>query len=196
MNCIEEDCSESPMNFHLIATLSDTSSVLNLGDTLKMYIPIPNVIETNYGDFEVEAINSRKSWFDVGFVFFDSLVENGRYVASSPINDIYFLIDGKYKQREYRFDSYRKMAEVHFIPSKKGKYYIHSDQNRTPLIFKEKGADWYSSMFTLGLDIEVKNQHQDLYLSWILNLEERVSASHGLRDLNRVGLFTYAFEVK
>jgi len=196
MNCIEEDCSESPMNFHMKATISDTSSILNLGDTLKMYIPIPSTLETNYGDYEVEAINSRKSGFFVGFVFLDSVIENGRYVASFPIDDIYFLIDGRYKKREYKFDSYRKMAEVHFIPSKKGKYYIYSDWDRTPLIFKEKGGNWYSSMFSLGLDVDVKNQHQDLYLSWILDLEERVLAGHSLRDINKAGLFNYAFEVK
>ena len=92
------------------------------------------------------------------------------------------------------FDEHEKLAHIYIIPPKKGKYYIASSWQRTPFIFKEKGGKWYSSMFSIGLDVE--DQHQQLCLSRIPDLEQRVLMSHAFSDRKRAGLFWYSFEVK
>ena len=63
IDCTNPDCVGSPINFGLKATLSDTSSVFNLNDTLKMYIPVPDSIKSEYGDYSISNIDGdRRGW--------------------------------------------------------------------------------------------------------------------------------------
>jgi hypothetical protein len=194
-DCTDPNCAGSPISFQLWATISDTSSILSVNDTLKMYIPIPDSIKSDYGNYSVGSVNEKRSWFFMQMFIHDSIHADGTSDGEQLVSDVRCLVNGKYQTGSMTFDNKRRMAEIHFFFPRKGKYYIQSNWDGVKFIFKEKEkkGELQAGAY-IGLDAE--NHHHDLYLSWIPVYDHRLQLEQGFRQLKEAGLFWYAFEVK
>lgn len=192
-DCTDPDCVNSPISLILQATISDTSSVFSINDTLKMYISIPDTLNTNYENFIFESINQRKTWFFIDASIIDTTngIIGGKLL---PKENVKCVLDNRYKTGSMEFDTNRNMAEIHFTFPRKGKYYISSNIQGGRFVFKSKDNDWMLAMLNIGLN--VKKQRHDLYLSWLPTYDQRLQMAEELRRREEEGLFWYAFEVK
>jgi hypothetical protein len=186
-DCAEPDCGNSPILLNLVATLSDSSTVFRVGDTLRFNLKIPDTLVTNMGTYYLGYI--QHAVFSLGYS------SNDRWGDStSPTNLPLPVIVTKGSTKgspNYTFDG-NKELELFFVFPKKSRYIISvSPQPYRCIIVDKKGN---KILMMLAVDFN-NNGNGDLLLSW-LKPHNKNEAVEILRkaDENRLGYFY--FEVK
>jgi hypothetical protein len=116
-------------------------SIINIGDTFKIHIKIPEVLKTNYGDLDIKNIragsfffinyNGTKNYYDTDStrLTMDLIVKKGLGPQS---NQNYQQMGWDLLEREYL---------AYFIPTRKGKYILEIKQSRTEVVTKDN-KEW------------------------------------------------------
>lgn len=71
-DCTDPKCAYSPILVKLKANLSDTNTVLHVGDTLKMHLRIPDTLATNQGTFDLASV--QQAWFGLQYYRIDTII--------------------------------------------------------------------------------------------------------------------------
>jgi hypothetical protein len=152
LNCPQPRCQHSDVypDSPIIATLSgNMDSVINIGDTFKVSIKIPETLKTNYGNLEVKNIQAG-SFFYFNYTgvnsFFDLENSTTEYLNLKIIKGL-----GPGSQDNFQkmgWDLLEREYQAYFIPAKKGKYIFQIKNSRTEVKSKDE-KEWL-----VNLDIQ------------------------------------------
>ena len=190
-DCTSPKCADSPIFVKLKASLSDTNKVLHVGDTLKMSLRIPDTLATNQGTYYLSSV--QKAYISLDYYQVDTIISKSNFT----INREKFLIKkGQFapKSTVVEVEYATKMLELHFVLSKKGHYSIQISPQSGRLEITEKDGTQYLIMSNVGFN--VKDSHNDLYLSWIGDAAYRAEAKEALEIRSNSGFGWYFFNVE
>lgn len=190
-DCTDIRCIDSPIITKLKANLSDTSYLLRIGDTLKLFVEIPDTLTSNYGNISVSTV--QKATVSIRFYSVDSIVSKTIFAINS---ESYLLKIGKFASQSQivEFNNDMKKIEVNFPLKKKGKFYIQMGEQSQRLELTQIDGSKLLVMTHLGFNN--KNMHTELYLSWINDSVYRTEAQSYLNNLAADGIGFYAFNVE
>jgi hypothetical protein len=190
-DCTDPKCADSPILVKLNANLSDTNKVLRIGDTLKMSLLIPKTLATNQGTFDVASV--QKAFFSLDYHRLDTIISKSEGTIT---NEIFQIKKGRFapKTTVLELDNFTKELELHFILSKKGKYYIQVSPQSGRLEMTDKDGTKYLIMFNTGFN--VKDSHHDVFLESIGDLSYRAETQTNITSLVNSGFGWYVFIVE
>jgi hypothetical protein len=190
-DCTNPNCVTSSILVKLKANLSNENKVLHVGDTLKMSLHIPDTLATNEGTYYVRSV--QKATFALHYYHVDTIVSDTNFTIN---NEDFLIKKGKmaYQSTALELDNSLKELELDFVMSKKGHFYIQISPQSGRLEMTEKDGTKYLIMFNTGFN--VKDNHLDLYLSWIGNVSDRNKAQAKVTDSTNAGFGWYSFNVE
>lgn len=185
--CTAPRCMYSDVNIEInVEFINPNDSVFNIGDTIFMYMKIPDTMETNYGKI-VFGYLMQNSFFGLSCTYDDTLIGPGvgHFPESESLNKIPIVYGGdpskgqnwNYQVREY---------SCYWIPNSKGKYFIDFLGGRIEMT-DNKNVEWLINPILKNKDQPRINQ----YLSW-LSEEMRPEAYSIISQKNN----WYCFEVR
>jgi hypothetical protein len=186
VDCTDPKCGNSPISLNLVATLSDSSTVFRVGDTLRFNLKIPDTLVTNMGTYYLGYIQN--AVFSLHYVNKDRFGDSTISADFPPV----IVTKGSTKGRpNYMFDNNREL-ELLFVLPKKSQYYIGVSSQPQRCIIVDKKGNKTLIMFSVDFN---NNGNGDLYLSWLKPHQKDANAAWlTAEDNNRLGYFY--FEVK
>jgi hypothetical protein len=160
--CTEPRCIYSDVNAVIPGYLSgNLDSIINVGDTIRFYMKVPEILGTNYGNIERVKIR-QNSFFGIrrsggG----DTLIGGAfpRYIELPRIDVKYSLLSDKVSVTwDYNTGEY----ECLFIPNNKGKFIISAIGGRLEVDAKD-GKSWLINPI-ISIDAP---RYYGLYKSWL-----------------------------
>ena len=195
LDCTQPRCKHSDVypNSPIIATLSGKmDSLINIGDTFKVLIKIPETLKTNYGDLQIKNIQAG-SFFFLNYSgvtpFYDDV---NRADFKMDLN----IIKGTGPQANQNFqqmgwDLLNREYEAYFIPTRKGKYILEIKNSRTEVKTKDE-KEWLVNLdiqFQQGRPFRVE-QYRDFLM---VDSNKATVTYSSLKDIKD---YRYWFEVK
>jgi hypothetical protein len=167
-------------------------SIINIGDTFKIHIKIPEVLKTNYGDLDIKNIRAGSFFFiqyagastffddtNKTTLFMDLIVKKGLGPQS---NQNYQQMGWDLLEREYL---------AYFIPIRKGKYTLELIGGRTEVVTKDN-KEWLVNInlqFQKGRPFRVEQ-----YRNFLMIDSNKATVTYtSIKDLQD---YRYWFEVK
>jgi hypothetical protein len=195
LECPQPRCQRSDVfpNSPIIATLSgNMDSIINIGDTFKIHIKIPEVLKTNYGDLDIKNIRAG-SFFYINYSgwqnFIDDIDQLSLFLDMKVVKGIGPQVNQNYQQMGW--DLLSREYEAYFIPTKKGKYLFQLKDSRTEVATKDN-KEWLVNLnirFQDGLPFRVSQ-----YKDFIKTDSLRNQITPAIMERNRG--YWYWFEVK
>lgn len=159
--CTEPRCLYSDVNAVIPGYLSgNLDSIISIGDTIRFYMKIPEILGTNYGNIERAGIR-RNSFFGIRRSSGTDSLINGVFsnLIELPRHDIRFsVLSSGSVTWDYRTGEY----ECLFIPNQKGKYIIGVIGGRLEIDAKD-GKSWLINPI-IAIDAP---RHYALFKSWM-----------------------------
>lgn len=187
-DCTDPRCISSSISLKLKARLSDTASVFRVGDTLKMYLKIPDTLNTSEGAFYLKSIQKLELVIDY--------YANSAFGDSTKSPDLPPIIVSKgtnaQNNRIFRPSYDNKDLELLFVFPKKNKYAISISSQSARLEMTDKSGIKYLIMLNVGFD--VKDGHKNLYLSWLPYNKTQAEENFKYLDTNGFGYFCFRVE--
>ena len=186
-DCNDPKCLSSSISLKLKANLSDSARTFRAGETLKMYLKIPDTLITSEGPFYLGSVQN------AGLAIF--YASSNAFGDSTKVPDIPPIIVSKgvnmQGNRTFKLKDNREL-ELFFIFPKKSNYYISLSPQSQRLEITDRNGDKYLIMLDVGFN--VKDGHKDLYLSWLPY--NKSQAEEGFRDFDQRGLGYFCFKVE
>ena len=187
--CTEPRCQSSDVSTRLKATLSGaTGKYVKLGDTLQLYMKIPDTLKTNYGNIVVRSVEQARFGIEQGC--FDSLTTTGSINTSRCRNIPTYIKGGQSNYNIPNLNNPTRELLALYIPQVKAKYYMKIGVINRMEMTATDGRRW---LINFSVDVVVPDRHHDLYVSWTPE-SQKAEMRQILDDYEKNGLCWYAFQ--
>lgn len=187
-DCTDAKCTNSDVYTEIRGSLSgNLDSIINVGDTIRFYMKIPDTMQTNYGDIIFGRLLPG-SFFDIKVQSFDSIGSNPNFnfynfQTVQPIN----LKSGLRPDGISITWNHEREYECLIIPNHSGKYTL--DLFGGIITMATNDRTWLVNPSIVppnNLDL-----HHEMYVNWYKK-QDQESVRKALNNY----IFRYCFEVK
>ena len=190
-DCIDPSCTNSSITFKFKGNINDTNRVLHIGDTLKMYLKVPDTLLTSIGQYYLGSVQYADIAIDYNRI--DTIINKSTWKS---VSKKFLIKKGKFafQSSAVEFDYPSKEIELYFIAEEKGNFHIQFSPQPSRLEITDKSGKKLLLMMSTSLN--VKNNHLDMYLSLIGDISYKDEARIYINDLAFKGVGTYTFKVE